>query len=370
MEPIEHPSAPSRAAAENGRARIVVAGGFLGAGKTTALARLGAWLRGRNTPVRVIIGAAGGDSVDAIRFCEQGFDTQVARGAFLASPRLAEMVEPPSDSVFLIEPPGSAANLPGALEILRQSGHSLAPLTAVVDAEQALKMLRLDGSSRFSAPVGQLYESQIREASILLLHGAGDLAPRKLSALRTALERINPAPVLVAGARNEAWEEQWWRLLEQNDAAPSMLPESDSAMAAEADRALAALNCVVKLSSVRYFDGNKTLLEIAALVQTLLQQEAVAIAHLKAVLSSIDFPGEHALASAAGNTAAPHLAHALGEPIQLGRMILNLRAEGDPEILHSAVNRALFAVVERSPELFARMEHSEHFRPEAALLAR
>lgn len=353
----------------NGQSRIIIVGGFLGAGKTAALVRLGAWLRGQNVPTRIIVGGSGGDSVDAIRFCEEGFDTQVAKGSFPASPALSELFDRPHPAVFLLEAPGSSAHLAAALESVRASGHLLAPLTVAVDACRALKLLGLENGHRFSPPIERLHRRQIEEASLLLLTRAGDVPARKLATLRKELEEINPAPLIELNARTESIE-QWWRSLGEASPALRSFAEIDPSILAEADRALAAFNCVVKLSSVRYFDGNKVLPELIGLVQTLLQQESAEIAHLKAVLSSIDAPGEHAAASVTNNASAPELSHSLGEPIQLGRMILNLRAESDPEVLHSAVNRALFAVVEKSPELFARMEHSEHFRPEPAILAR
>jgi hypothetical protein len=228
-------------------------------------------------------------------------------------------------------------------------------------------MLGLEGGSRFSKGVEALYRRQIQEASILVLQRSAALGARPAAVLRAALEKISRAPQLDLGP-DEAALEHWWEAL---GARPALgISASDDPALAEADRALATLSCVVKLSSVRYFDGNKVLLEIASLIQTLLGQEAVELAHLKSVLSSIDGPGEHAAASALASNAAPDLINSLNEPIQLARMILNLRAEGDPEVLHSVVNRALFAVVEKSPDLFARMEHSEHFRPDAALALR
>jgi hypothetical protein len=60
---------------------------------------------------------------------------------------------------------------------------------------------------------------------------------------------------------------------------------------------------------------------------------------------------------------SPQLPREGAEPIQRGELILNARAEGDPEILNTVVNRALLALMDRSPELFARMQHCEHFTP-------
>lgn len=358
--------APQSAAETGGKPRIVVAGGFHGAGKTAALIRLGRCLRKAGKPVRMVIAGTGGDSVDAIRCVEHGFDTQAAKGSFPSPARLAELADA-HPGVLLVEASGTAANLPAALDGVLCETCEVAPLTVVLDAPRAMRMLGLEGGSRFSKSIEALYRRQIQEASILVLQRSSMLSPRALNALGAALEKLTSARQLDLG-KDEAAVEAWRAALE-SDAAGNTVAPSDEPALAEADRALATLSCVVKLSSVRYFDGNKVLLEIASLVQTLLGQEGAELAHLKSVLSSID-SGEHAAANAAASSFAPELIDSLGEPIQLGRMILNLRAEGDPEVLHSVVNRALVAVVEKSPELFARMEHSEHFRPDAALAVR
>jgi hypothetical protein len=108
------------------------------------------------------------------------------------------------------------------------------------------------------------------------------------------------------------------------------------------------------------------LLELAAWTQNLLRQESAEIAHLKMILQPSDGAAGHAGASATGSDTMSELWASLPEPIQAGRLILNLRADTDPGLLHSLVNRALLAVVEKSPELFARLEHCEHFRPESS----
>jgi hypothetical protein len=46
-----------------------------------------------------------------------------------------------------------------------------------------------------------------------------------------------------------------------------------------------------------------------------------------------------------------------------GELLINLRAEGDPEVLAASVMKALVKVAEASPGLTLEQVHLEHFRP-------
>jgi hypothetical protein len=121
------------------------------------------------------------------------------------------------------------------------------------------------------------------------------------------------------------------------------------------------LNCTVRLSTVKYFDGSKLLRELASSIQTLIQQEGGDLGHLKMVLNGEQESGAAAI-SVVRSDSSPELTQEFGEPIQSGELFISAAAEADPELLHAAVNRGLLAAMEKSPELFGRMEHCEHFR--------
>jgi len=56
---------------------------------------------------------------------------------------------------------------------------------------------------------------------------------------------------------------------------------------------------------------------------------------------------------------APVLSHRLAEPLDVGRLLVNLRAEADPALLDRAVRGALTEIVGVGCEVV----HLEHFRP-------
>jgi hypothetical protein len=56
------------------------------------------------------------------------------------------------------------------------------------------------------------------------------------------------------------------------------------------------------------------------------------------------------------------LSHTLQEPVSAGQMIVNLRAEGDPEHLRRQVSEIL-DMMNRERSLGLKVEHLESFRP-------
>jgi hypothetical protein len=73
--------------------------------------------------------------------------------------------------------------------------------------------------------------------------------------------------------------------------------------------------------------------------------------------------GEIAVVNLVRNDFVPELSQSLEELVQNAELILNLRAEGPPELLRDAVREALVAVPRAFPTLRADLRHLEHFRP-------
>ncbi|MEI6258209.1 MAG: cobalamin biosynthesis protein P47K, partial [Planctomycetota bacterium] len=108
------------------------------------------------------------------------------------------------------------------------------------------------------------------------------------------------------------------------------------------------------------FDGNELLVAILSNIREALESAGREIAHLKGTLSVEGDPYELAAANLVRTADAPLLSHRLAEPVDIGRLLINLRAEADPTELEQAVRAALSAcAAERPYEIL----HLEHFRP-------
>jgi len=359
--------------AQRGKTRLVVIGGFLGAGKTTAIAAFAEFLRARQQKIAVITNDHGSELVDSALIRAQGiFAHAIEGGEFSArSDETLQAVDrlhrEQGAQVIIAEPAGTSAELARTIlypaRTISGAHYAVAPLSVMVDPIRAARVFQLETGGKLAHEIGNLYRKQLEEAEIVVINKTDLVSESKLSSLRQALEDICPqAKIFFASARTGAGLHEWFECLmtkETTGAEPAPIGQTQPE---ESELLLAWLNCTVRVSSVKYFDAGKVLIDLASCLQSLLRQEGGEIAHLKMALNPEQDGTGIAAVSLDRYDATPQLLRDVSEPIQRGELILNVRAYGDPEILHNTVNRALLVLMEHSPELFARMQHCEHFK--------
>jgi hypothetical protein len=138
-------------------------------------------------------------------------------------------------------------------------------------------------------------------------------------------------------------------------------PDVDYEIYAEGEALLGWMNATVDISAEEAISGNSALQEIAALIAAAVQEGD--IAHLKMTLTPDEDGGDIGVLNLVRNDSTPELAHSLKEPLESGELIINLRAEDDPENLHEAALEALRVWAAAGEGRKAEVRHSERFRP-------
>jgi Ni2+-binding GTPase involved in maturation of urease and hydrogenase len=354
------------------KARYLMIGGFLGAGKTTAILRIAENLRDRGLKVGLITNDQSYGLVDTAMLGSHGFQVEeITGGCFCckfnslveASDRLSTETRP---DVFIAEPVGSCTDLKATVDypLRRMYGNdfSIAPLSVMVDPVRASRILGLEKGASFSKKVVYIYRKQLEEAEIIVVNKTDLLAPAQLSALVAALKVEFPnAQVLPVSARDGSGIDEWISLADRNDPKTTGAMDVDYAVYAEGEALLGWLNCMVRLECSDPTDGNAVLLDIATRVQASLQSQSMEIAHLKLTLTP-DEGNDIAVANLVRNDGSPELSHMLQDTIEGGELIINLRAEGDPELLREAVTGMLRDISKQNGYGLA-IEHLESFRP-------
>jgi len=360
---------------EVGKSRYIMVGGFLGAGKTTSILQLAEWLTARGLRVGLITNDQGGGLVDtALAAAHRMPVEEIVGGCFCC--RFTSLVEAAESlaretapDVLIAEPVGSCTDLVATvslpLEQIYGERFVVAPMSVVVDPLRAERVLGL-AAARLSEHVAYIYRKQLEEAEIIVINKCDLVDAARRERLTAALAAVNPgATILECSAREATGLDPWFAHLLADTSQAAAIAEIDYDRYALGESLLGWLNAEVKIGTADAdgdadFDGNELLLAILSHIRGSLAASGHEIAHLKGTLSIEGDPYELAAANLVRTADAPVLSHRLAEPVDIGRLLVNLRAEADPADLEQALRAAVSACAAGLPH---EILHLEHFRP-------
>lgn len=352
-------------------ARYFMIGGFLGAGKTTAVAALAQRLVRDGLRVGLITNDQGSELVDTAMLRARGFATEeIPGGCFCcrfnslvdAAGRLTEATRP---DAFVAEPVGSCTDLVATVTypLRRMYGDRfrIAPLSVLVDPVRAEQVFGLAPARKFSDKVLYIWRKQAEEADLLVITKTDLLDEARLNRLRERLSQEFPGKeILAVSVRTGAGVDAWFNQVLHGEQTTRPVMSVDYDLYAEGEALLGWLNATVRLEGSP-FDANGL---IRSLAEDLRQRLGGAeIAHLKMTFSPDEGLGDIAAVSLVRSDYVPELGLTLDGPAESGQLILNLRAEADPVDLRAAVEAAVAALPQGWSGLNARLEHAEQFRP-------
>jgi len=375
---FENPMKTSPAAkrpSKKPKARYIMIGGFLGAGKTTAVGKLAQRLADQGFRVGLITNDQGRNLVDTAMLRSQGFATEeIPGGCFCcrfnslvdAAQKLTASTRP---EVFIAEPVGSCTDLVATvtypLRRLYGDDFTVAPVSVLVDPIRAERVFGLAQGGSFSEKVLYIYGKQIEEADLIVISKCDLLDAKRLTALRQAVAARYPKKeILEVSSRNGTNLDKWFDrvITEQQSGGKAM--EVDYQVYADGEALLGWLNATVQLAAKKPFVAEEFLTQVATHIQKRLTAHEAEVAHLKMTLSPDgNVAGEIAAVNLVRNDFVPELSYQLEEPVQGGQLIINLRAEAAPDVLGTAVREGLAAAAKKYPGLAATLDHLEHFRP-------
>lgn len=358
--------------------RYLMIGGFLGAGKTTLIQRFARYLDAKGLRVGLITNDQGAGLVDSAIGRSNRFPVEeIPGGCFCcrfnslveAAKNLTEASRP---DALLAEPVGSCTDLVATVSLpLRQiygDDYAVAPLSVLVDPVRAAQVLGLREGRKFSENVLYIYRKQLEEADFIVVNKADLLDEAQREELVAALEREFPeARVFVVSAREGTGCETWFEALLHAGTEGARSLEIDYERYGEGEALLGWLNATVEIKTdggnADEFDGNALLESIASALKQKLEFAGAEVAHLKMTLTPLGDPYEIAAINLVRGDAAPELSHRLYEPIEDGELLLNIRAEVDPDTLEEAARAAVEQEIAVARGLLFRIAHLEHFRP-------
>ncbi|MEJ6578367.1 MAG: GTP-binding protein [Akkermansiaceae bacterium] len=366
--------------AQKERARYIMIGGFLGAGKTTSIQAFARYISDcKKQKVGLITNDQGGGLVDsAIGRSHQFPVEEISGGCFCcrfdslveAAQHLVDIPLQAAPDVFLAEPVGSCTDLVATVSVPLQQvygeSYVVAPLSVLVDPTRALRVLGLDDQGRkFSANVVYIYRKQLQEADHIVINKVDSVSPDQLQVLKNALEIEFPeARLFEVSAREGTGLEEWFECLLTEEMDSRRYLDIDYAKYGDGEALLGWLNATLRIEAGDdEIDGNGLLKELAGLLRENLAGREVTIAHLKMTLTPIGDPYEIAAINLVRDDAEPELSHHLLEPIEDGELLLNIRAECDASDLKRACESAFDEILRDRFGVHFEVTHSEAFQP-------
>lgn len=350
--------------------RFLMIGGFLGAGKTTTLARLAREYTRRGLNVGIVTNDQATDLVDTNTLRAQGFEVGEVAGACFCChfnelmatiERLSEQERP---DVILAEPVGSCTDLVATvirpLEQLFETEFEIAPYPVILKPSHGVRILRKEVGSGFSPKAAYILHKQLEEADAILINRCDELSAAEVEEI-TALvrERFPHTPVLRVSAKTGAGFDALLELLDQRGGFARKILDVDYDVYAEGEAELGWLNSSLTVRADRPFPLDDLLLGIIERLRIELARQEAETAHLKAIGLWEGFFG---VANLISREALPELSLPSRCTVREVDVIVNARVACDPAMLQRLVEEA---VQEAAALLGAEAEfrQTQSFRP-------
>lgn len=353
-----------------GQTRFVMLGGFLGAGKTTAIARLARMFQQRGVKVGIVTNDQAADLVDTHSLRAQGFHVGEVAGACFCchfnelTATLDRLESAQAPDVLLCEPVGSCTDLVATvvrpMRRLFDRRFVIAPYGVLLKPSHGRRILSGQHNAGFSPKAEYIFNKQIEEADFLLLNRIDELAPDEVEEITRLLDVNYPGrKVMKVSAKTGEGFESLYDFLMTNGMFGRRIIDVDYDIYADGEAELGWLNCSVHVQGPKSFALDALLLEIVNRLRTQLNEESAETAHLKVI-------GEHASSFGVANLVNSWRSAELSVPsntqVDQAEIIVNARVAIDPARLHAIVNSA---VVEAAASVgaTATIGQTNSFRP-------
>ncbi|HXD86914.1 MAG TPA: GTP-binding protein [Urbifossiella sp.] len=330
--------------------RFVMVGGFLGAGKTTTLARLARLYQARGQRVGIVTNDQAHDLVDTNAFRGQGFATQEVPGACFCCrfedlvSRVGSLETSDRPDVILAEPVGSCTDLVATviqpLKDLYGGRFEVAPYAVLFKPSHGIRILQDQPAGGFSPKAAYIFKKQLEEADAILINRIDEFEPAKLEELvRLVEERYPGVPILRVSAATGQGFDALVQLLDQSGGFGRKVLDINYDTYAEGEAELGWLNASVRLAADKPFDLDALLTAILKDLAAICRKLGGEVAHLK--LIGMDDAGAFAVGNVVSSDTAAKLSLPSGLRPREADLIVNARVAIDPAILEAQVQRAI-----------------------------
>ena len=330
--------------------RFLMVGGFLGAGKTTTIAKLASHYTQQGQNVGLVTNDQAYDLVDTQTLRSQGFDVGEVPGACFCC-KFDDLISTVSDlseaklpDIVIAEPVGSCTDLYATvIQPMRQlfgDRFEMGPLVVLLKPEHGRKILGATGEKRrgFSPQAEYIFLKQLEEADAIAINKVDKLSPEQIAELETAVsKRFDNTPCFGFSARVGTNFEKFIEIANQDYAATKATMDVDYETYAQGEAELGWLNCQVAASSTVKFSLDDLVLRLTQSIGDKLLAAECETAHLKLLGQTIE---NAAVANLVSSGTEAELSLASEIKTVEAELLVNARVAADPKLMVQLVNDA------------------------------
>ncbi len=332
--------------------RFIMIGGFLGAGKTTTVARLARHYMAQGQSVGIVTNDQTTDLVDTNSLRAQGFEVgEVAGSCFCCNfNALTSTVESLGRSerpdVIIAEPVGSCTDLVATvvrpLVQIYEQPLDVAPYGVIIKPSHGARILRNEPNAGFSPKAEYIFRKQIEEADFVIVNRIDELSADAVNDLARRLDEQFPGrPIIRMSAKTGEGFAALCEFLEQRGDFGQRMLDVDYDIYADGEAELGWLNSQVRVESRQPFELDQLLMDIIRRLQTEFSAINAETAHLKTIGL---WEGFYGVANLVSSFTEPELSLPSNCRVLQASVVVNARVATDPtelerlvrEVVHSA----------------------------------
>lgn len=352
------------------KTRFLLVGGFLGAGKTTTIARLANTFLQQGQNVGIVTNDQATDLVDTHALRGAGFDVgEVAGSCFCCNfgglkAAIQQLGSQQQPDVILAEPVGSCTDIVATvvqpLRRLYQDSVAVGPYGVILKPSHGRKILSGAAKAGFSPNAAYIFRKQLEEADFFILNRIDELRPDQVNELVELLGNAFPGvPVVQTSAKTGAGFEALLQMYDQQGDFGRRILDLDYDVYAQGEAELGWLNSSLQVTAPENFALDELVLRIVQGLQESLGADDAEPAHLKVIGIS---DGSYAVANLVSSDTPAVLSLASHCRTCRAEVVVNARVAVDPQTLQQHVH----AVVQetcRSLHAAADFVRTQSFRP-------
>jgi G3E family GTPase len=329
--------------------RFIMVGGFLGAGKTTTMARLARNYQKQGLCVALVTNDQASDLVDTQLLRQQGFNVgEVAGSCFCCNfneltatvDRLEEKRRP---DIVIAEPVGSCTDLVATViqPIMRlfDERFTVAPYGVILKPSHGLRILSGQSHGGFSPNAAYIFLKQLEEADFIIINRIDELAKPDVDRLEGLLkDRFPNVPIIRTSAKSGDGFDELMNLLDRSGTFGHRILDIDYDIYADGEAELGWLNSNIALNSSEPIAIDDFLMQLITQMQRAIASNEAEIAHLKLIAVA---DGAHAVTNVISSQSDAQLSVSSKHSAKDFDLVINARVAIDPERLREIVTEEL-----------------------------